>query len=158
MGKRIAYIFLIFVLLSLHLGLDADAFYAGRKRATRFPAPRIISPVKEEVDLSEKDKLVFKWGPHRGGTVALIYFDFRIYKGYDMTEPHLIYKERLPARQNHIEISADTFDSGETYTWSIRYKNKDGTDSSRNYHSFSIYFSVYSIIIIIRSFSFCHSS
>lgn len=138
MGKRVVYITLIIILMSAFASTTALAFYAGRKKTGMFPAPRMISPITEEVDLSPKEALLFRWSPYRGGASALIYFDFRIYKGYEAIESALVYKEKLTARKSNIEISADTFDSGDIYTWSIRYKNKDGTYSPKNFHSFKV--------------------
>lgn len=48
------------------------------------PEPRLIAPIKEEIDLTKKTELEFKWSPHEGVSSDRRYYDFRLYKGSDL--------------------------------------------------------------------------
>lgn len=85
------------------------------------PSPQLVRPTSETVDISGKDSLEFKWLTNVAMfTKGRQYYDFRLYKGYQMLESTLIYKERLSDSTNHIIINTSTFENGQIYTWSLR--------------------------------------
>lgn len=94
------------------------------------PEPVLLSPTTEEVDLTGKAELEFKWSPHEARRGFRRYYDFRLYKGYDMLERTLIMKKEVDPRADRISIKADTFADGEVYTWSMR-QVYDGMQKSR---------------------------
>ena len=50
------------------------------------PEPRLLSPIAETVDLTEKSVLEFKWSPHEGSRFERKYYDFRLYRGFSMVQ------------------------------------------------------------------------
>ncbi|MFQ5952502.1 MAG: hypothetical protein ACE5JK_03750 [Candidatus Omnitrophota bacterium] len=107
-----------------------------RGRADPVPAPRLLAPLTEEVALSGKDKLEFRWSPHEGSRIERKYYDFRLYKGYNMVESTLVFKKRVPAGKYKIYLDLGLFEPGQIYTWSLRQVYRIGGKSRRSFHSF----------------------
>jgi len=84
------------------------------------PSPVLLSPATDEVDLTGKDTLEFKWSPQEGIRGIREYYDFRLYKGYNTVESALILKERLPGDTYQYNLTSDKFEEGQTYTWTLR--------------------------------------
>lgn len=94
-------------------------------------APTLLEPITSNVDLTGKQMLKFLWVSNIVGSIDRNYFDFRLYKGTQMTEDNIIYKEKLAPRTRKLELKADIFQEGETYSWSLRYSiNKQKSDLS----------------------------
>ena len=100
--------------------------------------PRIIAPSSDDVDLTGKESLEFKWSPHEGDQVQRDYYDFRLYRGYDMYESGRIMKMRLPPRQWSLIIKSEAFEDGQIYTWSIRQVYTGSAKSRRSFESFRV--------------------
>ena len=101
------------------------------------PQPRLLQPTTEEVDLAGKRVLNFSWSPHEGDIMQRVYYDFRIYKGYETVESNLIYNKEVPPNIYNIDVSSGMFETGKIYTWSVRqaYNN---SKSHRSYSSFKV--------------------
>ena len=104
----------------------------------RIPRPRLLSPDGEVVDLSGKDEILFKWSPHEGKPIGRDYYDFRIYKGYEMLESALFVKKKIPPREHSVAVGTDMFRSGEVYTWSLRQVYRARGRSDRSFSSFRV--------------------
>ena len=65
---------------------DATILFGGR---IFVPEVSLVSPVTDTVDLTGKDNLDFEWSPHEGDRTKREYYDFRLYKGYQMLESTL---------------------------------------------------------------------
>lgn len=103
------------------------------------PQPRLISPRGEKVSLVGKSTLEFIWSPHASrGLGGRRYFDFRIYKGYQMLESTLIFKETVPGGKYKLEVNSDIFEDGQVYTWSLRQGYKTMGKSRRTVHPFIV--------------------
>jgi len=102
------------------------------------PTPRLISPKSEIVNLSDKDELLFKWSPHEARRFGKKYYDFRLYKGYNMVEANLILKEQAPGNERSFFVKSEVFNDREIYTWSLRLVYPGKGKSSRSFHSFKV--------------------
>jgi hypothetical protein len=102
------------------------------------PQPRIFYPRSENVDLSQKDNLGFKWSSLVGSSTERRYYDFRLYKGYNIVSDNLIYKKEVPPFKNSWDIESSMFEDGEIYTWTLRQVYLTGK-SDRSIISFKIH-------------------
>ncbi len=101
----------------------------------KVPAPRLISPSSENVDLTGKTFLPFEWSTE-GDPVRRQYYDFRIYKGREMLSSTLIHKEKVNGYS--MNVGSELFQNGEVYTWAVRQTYDSGDKSRRNFASFKI--------------------
>lgn len=129
MKKTLLVVILILLLpfCALAKGFGRGGFGGGQP-----PEPRLVRPTSEMVDLRGKDNLEFKWWSNVGGYAGNQYFDFRLYKGYQMFEQTLIMKEQLPPHANNIIVNSNVFEDGQVYTWSLR--NVYGAEKSDRVH------------------------
>ena len=109
-------------LISIVLILTFTATFAtAADKRTNTPKVRYIEPKSEAVvDLTGKESLVFKWKSNPvpgGGRMA---YKFNVYKeyGYDV-----VVNEKLDARVFSIEVPADKFENGMTYTWQVKQRD-----------------------------------
>ena len=105
------------MILFLMLMFCSPVLHAGGRR-DQLPAPRIISP-GDETDLTGQSELEFRWSSE-GDRTGLDHYDFRLYKGHETLENGLIKQQNIPAGQASIKLSADIFENGQVYAWSIR--------------------------------------
>ena len=87
----------------------------------RVGRPMLLSPNSEEVVLTGQDTLKFRWLADLKHYNNRDYYDFRIYKGYQMTADTLIFKQKLPAHTGHFTVDTGMFENGQIYTWSVRH-------------------------------------
>lgn len=66
------------------------------------------------------------------------YFDLRIFKGTNMYESNMIFKQQVDPQQNSIEVDAKLFEAGQTYSWEIRQVKYDLRKSNWVYETFSV--------------------
>ena len=104
---------------------------AGNRRE-ELPAPRLFVPT-DIADIAGKDKLEFRWDSAGSG---FDHYDFSIYQGTEPYEPHVIFKEKVPAGITRILVDTKTFKVGEYYMWSLRYAG--GKKSLKAYSVFKI--------------------
>ncbi len=137
MPKRlVAVLFIWFAVVSL---IPAHAFVCRVGMGVDFvPQPRILFPDTDSVDLSGKKSLEFAWSPHEGDRFMRKYYDFRLYKGYEMVQSGLMMKKRVAAGTYGLGIDARVFDNGGIYTWSVRQVCRSGGKSHRSYNSFTV--------------------
>ncbi|MBN1405677.1 MAG: hypothetical protein JW946_04090 [Candidatus Omnitrophica bacterium] len=102
------------------------------------PAPRLISPVTEIVNLAGKDTLKFSWSPHETAAGFKMYNDFRIYKGYETKENTLIFKNRVKPNEWNINVGSALFENNQVYTWSLKFVFSEGRNSQKSYQSFKV--------------------
>lgn len=124
--------------------LAATSVFADRNRIGRIKSvtpyvaePRLMAPTAEEVNLSGKDTIEFKWYPYGSYySAAGGYYDFRIYKGYNMFKDALIFREKIPFNTYYIKVKTDLFLDGEVYTWAVRQVRYDLRKSDWSFNSF----------------------
>ncbi len=100
------------------------------------PEPRLIYPTAETVILTGKDFLEFKWGISE--LIDINYYDFRLYKGYNMFASNLLFKQRLSSNTFSIKIKSSLFEDGQVYTWALRQVVYSGEKSDPSFNSFKI--------------------
>jgi len=100
------------------------------------PAPTLLSPTTEDIDMSGKDALDFKW--ERGFLGSTDYFDLRLYKGYATNNESLILKDRYSAADYPVSVPASKFEAGQVYTWVLRQVFNDGRKSDKASSSFKV--------------------
>jgi len=107
-------------------------------QADYVPPPALIYPIGGEVSLGGKSVLQFKWSPHEGAGGGRDYYDFRLYKGYQMVESALFLKEKLAGDMYQYNISSDRFRENEVYTWALRQIYNPLRKSGWRYISFRV--------------------
>jgi hypothetical protein len=133
-----ASVFISIFLLLLGSPCLSNAYMPSRGMFSQdIPQPVLKEPVTGRVDLSQKSELSFRWGSHEGDISERRYYDFRLYKGYRMTEPNLILKNNVPAGHHRFFVSADIFELNHVYTWSLRQIYRLG-NSRRSSSSFIV--------------------
>jgi hypothetical protein len=116
---------------------SADAF-AQRRRGSydSYPAPDLLSPVTDNIDLTGKPALEFKW--QRTAESQTDYYEFRLYKGYEMTEGSLIVKRKVEVGDYPVEVEAKKFEAGQVYSWSLWQVFIEGGKSDRARGTFKV--------------------
>jgi hypothetical protein len=102
------------------------------------PEVVLIKPISTEVALKGEKELGFEWSPHEGSLNDRDYYDFRLYRGYDMVESTLIQKKKIPPNVYNISLDAGIFENGNVYTWSLRQIYHDSRKSDKSWHSFKV--------------------
>jgi hypothetical protein len=133
--KRTAIIITVLMLAGNAFAISRDFLLTTSGR--NIPQPRLISPITDTVDLTGQDKLVFRWSTIEGDTFRRSYYDFRLYKGYDMVESTLIFKKQVPPLEGELALDASMFEDGQVYTWSLRQKYSGGK-SEKSYQPFKV--------------------
>lgn len=102
------------------------------------PEPRLVSPMKSEVDLTGKKTLTFSWSSSGSFSASRNYFDFKVFKGRQTYEKNLVFRKRLPANVYSIELDSALFENGQTYTWTLRQSLFGQAPSDDSYNSFTV--------------------
>ena len=137
LGIRVTAIF-CFVALSVLVAIIHDSHsdvFAGR-RADFIPAERLLYPVTDDIDLSGKDYLEFRWIVT--DLARTDYFDFRLYKGYNTTGKNLIFKKRFPADAIPVRLTASLFEKNQVYTWTLEQVFNNGYKGDKSSSPFRI--------------------
>jgi len=100
------------------------------------PGPTLLYPITDNIVLNGKDKLEFKW--MTGGLVNTRYYEFKIYKGYNMYAKYLIYRCQAPADIEPFTVPVSLFTENQVYTWSIRQVFSSGLKSDKSFSPFKI--------------------
>ena len=100
---------------------------AGGRKPGEMPAPRLLMP-NDNVDLSGKSQLEFRWGSESGGNFD--HYDFRLYKGTQTYAKGLMLQKDIPVGTSSFSIDASNFKPGDTYCWSLRYEGARKSMSS----------------------------
>ena len=109
----------------------SSASFAGGRKPGEMPAPRLLMP-DDIVVMGDKKQLEFRWGTEAGGSFD--HYDFRLYKGTQTYEQYLILQKDVPAGTTSILLDATLFQTGETYSWSLRFMG-----AHRSLSSYSIF-------------------
>jgi hypothetical protein len=128
------------ILFTMILLLSMPAMGMNMRRDDYYytPPPRLVAPTSETVDLSGKKELEFRWSPHEGRRGTRIYYDFRLYSGYDMLESMLLIKKKIDPSVHRISIESDVFKDKQVYTWSLRQAYSGIYKSDRSIASFEV--------------------
>lgn len=129
--------YLTLIASCLAMPASADVF-GGRASGGSIPAPRLVYPSTDTIDLTGKETLRFEWSPFEGSRTSRKYYDLRIYRTYEMLESTLLYKERVDPGYFAVELDASMFETGQVYTWGVRQVYEVEGKSRRNIHSFMV--------------------
>ena len=99
------------------------------------PEPRLIYPISDEIILTGKGFLEFRWWRD---FIGVDHFVFKIYKGYNMYAPDLIYEQNLSSSASSIKVKPELFDNGQVYTWSLMLVSLGGQKSDKSFSSFKV--------------------
>lgn len=124
------------ILLSIsRLSLAQRGGFGAGKGIFFSAPPRLMSPVTDNIDLSGKKTLEFRWICEMINTDG---FDFRLYKGYNPIASTLIRKEKISKDNTAFNLDAGIFETGQSYTWSLQRTVLSGEKSDRVYASFKV--------------------
>ena len=102
------------------LGAASGLLFAQSEK-TRVPRVAYLSPERDStVDLTGKNSLVLQWKnqPAPGGGREA--FRFRLYKGFDY---NAIVSQDLKQDVFSVEVPADKFEDGATYSWHVQQRD-----------------------------------
>ncbi len=137
MKKNLLFIIILFITLSIAGSSQPASIFSEQMFGNNIPRPRLLEPVSDTVNLAGKKELLFKWSPHEGDNFKRKYYDFRLYKGMQMTESNLILKKKVPPTRHRIVVDSSLFKTGGDYTWSLRQKYRTGK-SRRSTNTFKV--------------------
>lgn len=129
----------VFAVLFLTLFLFAQGSYIsarGMGRYNDFPGPQLISPILDNIVLSVGSGVKFKW--LCGRMAQIDHYEFRLYKGYEMTADTLIIKNDVKPGDCEFELPAESFEVGQFYTWSLKAVFLNGEKGDKSYNTFKI--------------------
>lgn len=90
-------------------------------------APQLVAP--GDVAVPRDGELEFRWRGNADRTV-LSHYEFRLYKGPQSYEPHLILKREIADGSESLRLPASTFEPGQTYSWSVKAASHAGKGRS----------------------------
>ena len=137
MKNNTLFTFVLFTILSCVFPCQAASIFSEDMFGDNIPQPKLLKPVTDTIDLSGKKELLFEWSPHEGDTFRRKYYDFRLYKGSQMTESNLILKKKVSPTTHQLSVESALFKQGGEYTWSLRQKYRSGK-SRRSLNSFKV--------------------
>ena len=120
--KRLSTLILLAALFS------TSAFAGSQVRRTGLDVPNLKAPTEKAV-IHGSAPLEFRWDA-KGDQTNLEYYDFRLYKGHKTLDSGLFFKEKVSRAQSSIQIPADKFEDGQTYTWSVKQIGTHGNSRS----------------------------
>lgn len=100
------------------------------------PEPRLLYPVTEEISLTGKEYLEFKW--ETTDFTLTRGYDFRLYKSYGTTASNLIFKRVLSNDKDSLKVKSSLFKHNEVYTWTLRRVGLGGKKSDFSSSSFRV--------------------
>jgi len=138
-GKRVYlfYVALFFLALLSAPAAEANLSVNLGSFNQSFPGPDLIYPVTEDIDLTAKDYLEFKWRNSNFFSFTR-YYDLRLYEGYNTTESSRILKEHINLQDYPFRVDARELQKDKVYTWVLIQVLNDGRKSDKSFASFKI--------------------
>lgn len=100
------------------------------------PGPQLLYPATEDIKLSGREFLEFKW--NFPGQIDTDYFYLRIYKGRETHVKNMIFRQRYSVSELPPRMPASFFQLNQVYTWVLVQVYKDGRRSEEVYSPFKI--------------------
>jgi len=133
--KNISLLSLFFLLLSFVFVMPPS--YGNRFALFEgIEAPTLLHPTTEDIDLTGKDSLQFRWIKTPG--VFVYYTQFRLYKTANNFGSDLIYKENVQPGNYPLKIPSTYFEAGQVYSWTLRIVLTDGNRTEIAYSTFKV--------------------
>jgi len=134
--KLIVAVFLGLVFSLIIFQVNSYARRGGFGTFDSFPGPQLVFPLTDDIALDGKNSLVFKWICRDAARTD--FYDFRLYKGYNMVESTLLMKKNVSGDTCSFEVSADLLEENQVYTWSLKRVFISGEKSDKSFSSFKI--------------------
>lgn len=100
------------------------------------PAPELISPASENLNLAGKTEVEFRW--IASNFIMFSGYEFKLYKGYETILDNLMHTEKASNTQSSIKLPISMFTAGQVYTWRLRNIATGGQRSDWSGSTFKI--------------------
>ncbi|MFA5115535.1 MAG: hypothetical protein WC469_05695 [Candidatus Omnitrophota bacterium] len=100
------------------------------------PGPKLLYPITEDIVLTGKDYLEFRW--MRSNMAITDHVVFKLYKGYNTIQDNLIMKQDFPVDAYPIKLPASQFEEEKVYTWVLIEVFRSGKKSDKSFSSFKV--------------------
>lgn len=127
-----ALLFLVVVLTSFGLSAYGNRF----SLFDNIKEPTLLYPITEDIDLTGKDALEFRWIQTPG--MFVYYAEFKLYNGANNYGSDLIYKEKIQPGNYPFKVSANYFEQGKTYSWTLKLVLTNGNRTDIAYSTFKV--------------------
>jgi hypothetical protein len=135
--KRKIYAITCFVLFLVLFALAWTPCVSAKSTGFSYEAgPMLFSPTTENIDLTGKDYLEFRWW--RVELPWTDHFIFKLYKGYNTTADNLIFKQDYSGWDYPVKLPSSQFEVGQVYTWVLQQVFNGGRKSDKSFSSFKI--------------------
>ncbi len=126
----------LFLLLASLIFVLPDSYANRNALFDSIEAPTLLYPVTEDIDLSGKDSLEFRWIKTPG--LFVYYTEFRLYKSANNFASDLVYKGNIQPGNYPFKIPATYFEAGQVYSWTLRIVLTNGNRTEKAYSTFKI--------------------
>lgn len=131
---KITRVFLALIFVSfLSLPVFAQGF---RGMSNVVPNPEIRYPAGEELDITGKDTVTFKW--RTPGSFDIDHVNCKIYKSDITSDSNKIFSQEVDPFQSEVDIKTDLFQNGERYTIVLQSISQEGFKSDKVFNSFVV--------------------
>jgi len=132
MLKACAVFFLIFF---LGVSSSFGGSFVAREMESR-PGPDLLYPTTDNIDLSGKDTLEFRWVKRDQADTD--YYEFKLYKGYVTSADSLFLKQNVTLDDYPVNIPLSKLEKNQVYTWVLTQVFLGGKKSDKSFSSFRI--------------------
>jgi hypothetical protein len=123
----------IFILLAIVPVWTSGIVFSRSNTADIPEAPRLVYPIDPEVTIAG-DVLEFKW---QHASIGIDHYEFSLYKGGGPSG-EVIVEKNLLFDISSIEVPASSFESNQTYTWTLRQVGDNGLKSEKSFNTFRV--------------------
>lgn len=124
---------MVFLLLLSIAPFFNEVVFCGSNTADIPEAPQLVYPIEPEVTIAG-DFLEFKW---QHANIGIDHYEFMLYKGGGPSG-EVIIEKKLPFDVSSIQVPATSFESNQTYTWTLRQVGDSGLKSEKSFATFKI--------------------
>jgi len=126
-------VMIIFALLLIVPVLAGGVVFSRSNTADIPEAPNLVYPIDPEVTITG-DSLEFKW---QHANIGIDHYDFMLYKGGGPSG-EVIVEKKLLFDVSSIQVPAGSFESNQTYTWTLRQVGDNGLKSEKSFATFKV--------------------
>jgi len=123
----------ILVLLLMIPVLSSGVVFCRSNTADIPEAPRLVYPIDPEVTIAG-DSLEFKW---YHDNIGIDHYEFMLYKGGGPSG-EVIVEKKLLFDVSLMQVPASSFESNQTYTWTLRQVGDNGLKSEKSFNTFKV--------------------
>lgn len=126
-------VMMVLVLLLMVPVLSSGVVFSRSNTADIPQAPNLVYPIDPEVTITG-DFLEFKW---QHANVGIDHYEFMLYKGGGPSG-EVIVEKKLLFDISSIQVPASSFESNQTYTWTLRQIGDNGLKSEESFATFKV--------------------